>query len=236
MAHVTVQDLGVKFRLDKRREQTLRSRLLHPFARDRSREFWALRHVDLRLSAGDILGITGPNGAGKSTMLQALTGIYQPDEGTIDIQGRVALLALGAGFMHDLSGAENVYLNGAAFGFQQGYIDSIVPRIAEFAGIGDFFYQPVRTYSSGMISRLGFAIAMHLDPDILLIDETLAVGDSAFQKKCEEAIQDMLTQRGRIAVIVSHQMPIIRRLCNKRLHMTRGNTELVPVSSGPPDD
>lgn len=222
MARVEIRDLGIKFTLNKKRDSTIKATILRSFRRERREEFWAIRNIDLILTDGDILGISGPNGSGKSTLLRSITGIYSPDEGSIEVDGRVSLLAIGAGFVSDLSGLENVYLNGAIFGLTQHEIDEMVPRIAEFADIGEFLDQPIRTYSSGMVSRLGFAVAINLDPEILLIDEVMAVGDTQFKNKSKAAIQKMIERQDRIVVIVSHDQALLDSMCNKRLELRKG--------------
>ncbi|MDY0003642.1 MAG: ATP-binding cassette domain-containing protein [Polyangia bacterium] len=219
MARVVIRNLGIRFNLDAQRDLSIRNRILNIIRPDPQAEFWAIRHVDLELSPGDILGITGPNGSGKSTLLRAITGIYRADEGELLIEGRVSLLSIGAGFIKDLNGIENIYLNGAIFGFSEAQIAALVPKIAEFADIGDFMRQPIRMYSSGMLSRLGFAVAINLDPDILLIDEVLAVGDAAFKQKCKDAIGELLSRKDRIVVIVSHEPAILDNLCNRRIEL-----------------
>jgi ABC-type polysaccharide/polyol phosphate transport system ATPase subunit len=221
MARVVAEGVGIKFTLARHQDRTLKRLLLHPFRREPVKEYWAVRGVSFTLENGDILGITGPNGAGKSTLLRALTGIYHPDEGRIAIQGRVSLLAIGAGFNPELTGLENIFVNGAVFGFGERAIHAMVPKIAAFADIGEFLYQPIRTYSSGMVSRLGFAVAINIDPDILLIDEVLAVGDAAFQQKCMTAIDALIRSKARIVAIVSHDPDLIARMCTRRLELTR---------------
>ncbi len=219
MARVEIQDLGIKFNLDKKRDRTLQRLLLNPFRREKREEFWAIRNVSLTLRDGDVLGIVGPNGAGKSTLLRSITGIYQADEGFIHTEGRVSLLAIGAGFHPELTGIENIFLNGSVFGLRQPEIEALISNIAAFADIGEFIYQPIRMYSSGMVSRLGFAVAVNLDPDILLIDEVLAVGDKGFRKKCRAAIEQMIRSRDRIVVIVSHDQDVIDKLCTRTLKL-----------------
>jgi ABC-type polysaccharide/polyol phosphate transport system ATPase subunit len=219
MARVSIRNLGIRFNLDAQRDLSIRNRILNAFRQDPQKEFWAIRHVDLELRPGDILGITGPNGSGKSTLLRAITGIYRADEGEMEIEGKVSLLSIGAGFVKDLSGIENIYQNGAIFGFTEAQIASLVPKIAEFADIGDFLLQPIRMYSSGMLSRLGFAVAINLDPEILLIDEVLSVGDAAFKQKCEAAIGDLLKREDRIVAIVSHDATVLDSICNRRIEL-----------------
>lgn len=219
MARVEIRNLGIKFNLDRRQDRSLKRLLLHPFHREPRNEFWAIRNVNLTLKDGDVLGIMGPNGSGKSTLLRSITGIYHADEGEILTEGRISLLAIGAGFHPDLTGMENIYLNGSIFGFTQRDLDGLVPKITAFAEIGEFVHQPVRMFSSGMVSRLGFAIAINLDPDILLIDEVLAVGDAAFKEKCRHAIDRLLSARNRIVVIVSHSEDEVEALCTRRFDM-----------------
>ena len=221
MPSVTIKNLGIWFNLDSMRDRTFKRLIMRPFKRKQVEGFWAIQNIDLELKTGDILGISGPNGCGKSTLLRSITGIYSPDEGEIIVDGRVSLLALGAGFNRELSGLENIYLNGAIFGFSEDEIRELVDRIQDFAEIGQFIKEPIRTYSSGMVSRLGFAVAINLNPDILLIDEVFAVGDAAFQKKSRTAINEMINSKDRIVAIVSHDEKLLDSMCNRRLRMTK---------------
>jgi ABC-type polysaccharide/polyol phosphate transport system ATPase subunit len=188
----------------------------------RSHEFWALEDVSFSLRRGERLGLLGRNGSGKSTLLRLLAGIYQPDAGRIQIRGNVcALLALGAGFHPLLTGRENIYLNGALLGMAMGDIHKRFDQIVEFAGIGECLDAPVKTYSSGMYVRLGFAIAIHSNPGLLLIDEVLAVGDSGFQDKCIEKVL-ALNREGTAIVFVSHSVQTMERLCTSGLLLKHG--------------
>ena len=185
-------------------------------------EFWALRDISCYIKRSEVLGIIGENGSGKTTLLKLLLGITAPTKGSIRAKGRVAgLLELGAGFQGDLTGAENIYLNGLILGMKKQDIKDNFDKIVEFADIGEFIDSPVRTYSSGMYLRLGFAIAIGLDCDILLIDEVLAVGDEAFQRKCFSRIEE-LKDKGRTIVFVSHDLDAVRRLCQRVLIMDKG--------------
>ncbi len=185
-------------------------------------KFYALRDVSLELNEGDSLAVVGPNGAGKSTLLSLVAGLAWPDEGAIEVNGRVAaLLELGSGFHPDLTGAENVRLNAALLGFSRRRTREKFDEIVEFAEIGDFINQPLRTYSAGMVMRLAFAVAAAVDPDILLIDEVLAVGDSAFQNKCMARIME-LKRAGRVLICTSHVMSTLRGLCNRALWLDHG--------------
>jgi ABC-type polysaccharide/polyol phosphate transport system ATPase subunit len=185
-------------------------------------DFWALRDVTFCVERGEALGIIGHNGAGKSTILKLLTRITAPTAGEIRIRGRLsALLEVGSGFHQEVTGRENVYLSGVTFGMTRKEISEKLPSIVEFSGVGDFIDVPVKRYSSGMYLRLGFAIAAHLNPDILLLDEVLAVGDVAFQSKCLDRIQE-LRKAGRTIIFVSHDLAAVERLCDRTLLLSQG--------------
>lgn len=187
----------------------------------RKEEFWALKDVSFELRRGECLGLIGPNGAGKSTLLRLLNGLIKPDSGEISVRGRVgALIALGAGFNPILTGRENIYVNGSVLGLTKREIDKKLDEIIDFAEIGDFIDAPVQSYSSGMQVRLGFAIAVQMEPDVLFIDEVLAVGDVGFRGKCYNAIYDM--NKGAAVIFVSHTMQHISRLCSEVMVMDRG--------------
>jgi lipopolysaccharide transport system ATP-binding protein len=187
-----------------------------------SDEFWALRDIDLELRQGDSLGIIGPNGAGKSTLLKILSRVTTPTEGWMTVRGRVgALIELGAGFHQELSGRDNVYIAGSILGMSRREIARRFEEIVEFAEIGEFIDMPVKKYSSGMFVRLGFAVAAHMDPDILLVDEVLAVGDGAFQKKCFGAMQ-RFREQGVSVILVSHSLYNIRRNCARGMVLDKG--------------
>jgi len=197
-----------------------------------SREvFWALKDVNLAISQGEFIGLIGPNGAGKSTLLKLMTRILEPTSGTVRVQGRIAaLLELGTGFHPDLTGRENVFLNGSLLGFSRRQMQQRLDSIIEFAGMERFIDMPVRHYSSGMYMRLGFAIAVHSDPDILITDEVLAVGDEAFQHKCLERMSKFRDD-GVTIVLVSHALPMVRHLCDRVIWLRQGSI----VMDGEPD-
>ncbi len=185
-------------------------------------EFWALRDIGFTLNAGETLGIIGHNGSGKSTLLKLLTGIMKPTEGTVKVQGRVgALIEVGAGFHPDLTGRENVYLNGSILGLSRREIAAKFDEIVAFAGLERFIDTPVKRYSSGMYMRLGFAVASHINPDILLIDEVLAVGDAQFQRKCLRRLKEFVAQGG-TAVFVSHAAAQVADFCERCLWLDHG--------------
>ena len=209
---VEVRDLWKSYRLYHERNQYLKAAILRG-RRTRYEEFWALRGVSLDIPSGMTLGVIGSNGSGKSTFLKCLTGILTPERGEVRVHGRVsALLELGAGFHPELSGRENVFLNGAILGLTRREILKRFDAIVEFAGLEDFIDSPVKNYSSGMYVRLGFAVAAHVEPEILLIDEVLAVGDESFQRKCAERIEEF-RREGRTIVFVSHGLNLVEQLC-----------------------
>jgi lipopolysaccharide transport system ATP-binding protein len=231
---IQLNQIGKRYRIGPRQERyrTLRDTLaevaVSPFRKIRkskrsAQEFiWALRNVSLEVNRGEVLGIIGPNGAGKSTLLKLLSRITKPTEGTAEIHGRVAsMLEVGVGFHPELTGRENIYLNGAILGMKKSQIDSKFDKIVSFAEVERFIDTPTKHYSSGMYMRLAFAVAAHLEPDILLVDEVLAVGDVAFQKKCLGKLDDV-TKQGRTVLFVSHNMVAIQSLCNRVVWLNEG--------------
>lgn len=191
-------------------------------------EFWALRDVSFEVEPGEVLGIIGSNGAGKSTLLKVLSRITEPTRGSIALGGRVAsLLEVGTGFHHELTGRENIFLNGTILGMSRREIQSKFDEIVAFAEIEKFLDTPVKRYSSGMYMRLAFAVAAHLEPEILVVDEVLAVGDVQFQRKCIGKMQDVANKQGRTVLFVSHQMGAVRQLCTRAILMRRGEVAQV---------
>jgi lipopolysaccharide transport system ATP-binding protein len=189
-------------------------------------EFWALRNLSFEISRGETVGIIGKNGAGKSTLLQIICGTLAPTSGDVETRGRIAaLLELGSGFNPEFTGRENVYLNAAVLGLKKSEIDERFDQIAEFAGIGDFIDQPVKTYSSGMFVRLAFAVVAHVDADILIIDEALAVGDAVFTQKCMRFLR-RFKERGTL-VFVSHDIHSVMNLCERAIWLERGTVKMV---------
>ena len=214
---VTLEEVWKQYRLSAKRNAT---------------NFWALQDVSFDVSRGASVGVIGRNGAGKSTLLKLLAGITAPTRGRIVIQGRVAaLIEVGSGFHPELTGRENVFLSGAILGMRRREILAKLEQIVEFAGVGEFIDTPVKWYSSGMYVRLGFAVAAHLEPDILLVDEVLAVGDAEFQLKCLQRIQE-LKNRGTTSLFISHDLTAVERLCDSAVLLERGKIAAI----GPPAD
>jgi lipopolysaccharide transport system ATP-binding protein len=190
--------------------------------------FWALKEVELHLERGEVLGLIGANGAGKSTLLKILSRITAPSTGTIKAYGKMAsLLEVGTGFHPDLSGRENIYLNGSILGMSRSAIKARFNDIVEFAGVSRFLDMPVKRYSSGMFVRLAFSVAAHLDADVLLIDEVLAVGDAEFQQKCLQRMEDISKEQSRSIIFVSHNMAAISSLCTRVAYLANGKIEAV---------
>lgn len=225
MTTVRLERVSKRFTLRQQRSHSFQEvfvNLFHPSRQPRKLQFWALRDVSFEAEAGQMLGIIGANGAGKSTILKLLTRIIEPTSGRLAVDGRVsALLELGTGFHPDLSGRENVYLNGSFVGFRKAQIDLLMDEIVDFSEMGRFIDVPVKHYSSGMYMRLGFSIAAHMRPAILLVDEVLAVGDQAFQLRCLDRIQEM-RQNGVTIIFVSHDLDKVRELCDRVIWLDTG--------------
>jgi lipopolysaccharide transport system ATP-binding protein len=234
---ITVEGLGKLYRLDHQLRQhesfraALTSMALAPLRRFRQlqgtdesmEEFWALRNISFTVEAGEVVGIIGRNGAGKSTLLKILSRIVEPTEGRAVMRGRVAsLLEVGTGFHPELSGRENIFLNGSILGMRRREIEAKFDEIVEFAEVEKFLDTPVKRYSSGMYVRLAFAVAAHLEPEILIVDEVLAVGDTQFQKKCIGKMKDIAGSGQRTVVFVSHNMGAVRALCSSCVYLLKG--------------
>lgn len=218
---VRIENLSKRFTLHK--DKSVKERLLYlGRSRNRREDFWALREIDLDISAGTTVGLVGHNGSGKSTLLKAIGGILEPTTGTVLRRGRLAaLLELGAGFHPDLTGRENVFLNASILGLSRKETDRCFDSIVDFAGIVDFIDTQVKFYSSGMYVRLAFAVAVHVDPDLLLVDEVLAVGDKGFREKCYTRIEELLAG-GRTLFFVSHNERDLLRFCDRGLYLDKG--------------
>lgn len=218
---VRVDDVSKRFRLYHERNQTLKSAILRGKT-SRHEDFWALENVSFEVQAGTTHGLIGPNGSGKSTLLKCLAKIYWPTKGHIEYRGRMAsLLEVGSGFHLELSGRENIYLNGSILGMSKKEIDSKFDEIVDFSGVERFLDQPVKNYSSGMYVRLGFSIAIHVDPDILVVDEVLSVGDEDFQRKSFQKFLEFKKQ-GKTIILVTHAMPVIEEICDQVSWLSSG--------------
>ncbi len=213
IGQISVQDVSKRFRLERNRPSSLKEALLRTGRRDVD-DFWVLRNINFEIEPGSFFGLIGHNGSGKSTLLRLMANIHRPTTGEITAEGRMsALLELGSGFHPDLTGRENVYLNGAMLGLSRRHMNEAMDEIIEFSGIGDFIDEPVKIYSSGMYVRLGFAVSVSVDPEILLVDAVIAVGDEAFQHRCMDHM-NQLREKGCTIVLVSHSAALMEKLCD----------------------
>lgn len=236
---VSARDLGKCYTLVHKgsKHSTLAEQILHtmrhPFQRIEQESFWALRDLNFDIAQGEVVGIIGKNGAGKSTLLKILSQITEPTTGKIELYGHVgSLLEVGTGFHPELTGRENIFLNGAILGMRRREIQRQFDAIVDFAGVEKFLDTPVKRYSSGMYIRLAFAVAAHLNPEILIVDEVLAVGDADFQKKCLGKMQEVSRGQGRTVLFVSHNVAAVRQLCTQAIYLQQGTL----VKQGPTDD
>lgn len=219
---VSIEDVSKRYRLYREKATSLKETITR-FRRARYDEFWALRDISLEVPQGSVYGFIGHNGSGKSTLLRLVAGVQTPNEGRIATNGRIsALLELGAGFHPDLTGRENVYLNAAILGLTRREIDRRFDDIVDFSGLSEFIDTPVKVYSSGMYVRLGFSVAVHVNPDILIIDEVIAVGDEEFQRRCFEHIYE-LRQRDVTIVMVTHSLGLVRSMCDRAAWLDHGH-------------
>ena len=219
-----VKDVSILFNLSKENVDNLKELLIKKIKGEKIRfnEFWALKNINFTLNKGDRLGILGLNGAGKSTLLKIIAGVYKPTTGSVTRHGHIApMIELGAGFDPNYTGRENIFLYGSVLGFSREFLESKYEEILEFSELGDFIDVPIKNYSSGMRARLGFSIATAVKPDILILDEVLAVGDAKFRKKCEKKMQGMF-DHGVTVLFVSHSLAQVQRLCNKAILLEKG--------------
>lgn len=220
---IILEDVSVRYRLPKERIRSFKEFVIKSIkSRIEYEEFWALKHINLQVFPGEMLGIIGKNGAGKSTLLKLIARVMKPVSGRVRVTGKVApMIELGGGFDHELTGRENVYLFGSILGISRRAMDEKFEAIAEFAELDDFMEAPLRAYSSGMITRLGFAVVTAVDPDIMILDEILAVGDTAFQQKCHAHIANF-RQAGGTILYVSHALEAILQYCDRALWLEKG--------------
>ena len=223
---VTVDHVSKRFRLYHERNQSLKSAIMRR-RRSVHEDFWALEDISFDVPEGSTFGLIGSNGSGKSTLLKCLTKIYYPESGAITAHGKLAgLLEVGSGFHPELSGRENIYLNGSILGMSKRDIASKFDEIVEFSGVEQFIDQPVKNYSSGMYVRLGFSVAINVEPDILVVDEVLAVGDADFQEKCKQKFLDF-KRDGRTVILVSHSMGQVESMCDRAAWLSQGRLKAV---------
>jgi ABC-2 type transport system ATP-binding protein/lipopolysaccharide transport system ATP-binding protein len=225
---VHLEAVSVRYRVPSERVRTFKEYFIRRLKGEvQMRTFWALQDVALNVYRGEVFGLVGVNGAGKSTLLKVVARVLRPTKGRVIVRGRVApLLELGAGFHPELTGTENIYLNGALLGFSHREMQDKYNEIVDFAELGQFINAPIRTYSSGMYARLGFSVATASDPDVLIVDEVLSVGDEAFQKKCADRIEKFRL-RGAAILLVSHSMASIEAMCQRAAWLDRGIIKLV---------
>ena len=225
---VEVENVEMHFNMSKEKLENLKEYFIKLMRRQLMFEdFVALNNVSFKIKKGDVFGIVGLNGSGKSTLLKIISGILKPSKGSVITRGQIApLIELGAGFDMDLTARENIYLNGSVLGYSKKYMDERFDEIVEFSEMKDFWDTPMKNYSSGMVARVGFAIATMTTPDILIVDEILAVGDFRFQEKCEERIRKMM-EGDTTVIIVSHSMDQIERLCKHCLWLDHGQVKMV---------
>ncbi len=229
---VDVRDVSKRFRLVQGRYNTVKERIIHGGRRQVTEDFWALSEVSLQVKEGETVGILGRNGSGKSTLLKCICGVLQPTSGEVAVRGKLAgLLELGAGFQQELTGRENIYLNGSLLGMSKREVDRVFDAIVDFSELESFIDGPVKFYSSGMYVRLGFAVAVNVDPDVLVIDEVLAVGDERFARKCMDRV-DQFQKEGRTILLVTHSVDTVRSICDRGVVLSHGRM----VAEGQPGE
>lgn len=228
MQMVVVDEVSLRFKMDKNRASSLKEYFVRRLRRDlASEDFWALQKVSFAVEKGDVVGIVGHNGAGKSTLLKVISGIMKPTYGSVKVYGSIVpMLELGSGFDLELSGRENIYLNGAILGYSQKFLEEKYEKIIQFSELGDFIEAPLRTYSSGMLARLAFSVACIVEPEILIVDEILSVGDADFQEKSRARMMELMTG-GTTVFFVSHSLKQIRQMCSKVVWLEHGKVQAI---------
>ena len=225
---IQVDNVSMRFKLAHDRIQSLKEYMTKLIKRQlRYEEFWALKNVSFNVSKGEVVGIIGKNGAGKSTLLKIISGILKPTKGSVTCSGSIVpMLELGSGFDHDLTGRENIFLNGAILGYSKEFLESKFEQILDFSELGRFIDVPIRNYSSGMLMRLAFSIATVVNPEILIVDEILAVGDAAFQEKSKARMMELMSG-GTTVLFVSHSLDQIREMCNRVIWLDSGKIKMI---------
>lgn len=228
---ITVENVSMHFRMDKNKTTSLKEWVVsHLKGQQQYEEFRALSDVSFTVDRGEIVGIIGRNGAGKSTLLKVISGIYKPTSGKVVTAGRVApMLELGSGFDPELSGHDNIFLNGAILGFSEEFLKSKYDEIVAFSELGEFIHMPIKTYSSGMLARLAFSVATIIEPEILIVDEILSVGDASFQEKSRARMMELM-QGGTTVLFVSHNLSQIREMCDRTIWLERGGVKMTGLT------
>lgn len=226
---IAVRDVSMMFNIASAQLNSLKEYAIALTRRElRFKEFWALNDISFEVKRGDVFGVLGTNGSGKSTLLKIIAGVLEPTKGSVEINGKIApLIELGAGFDMELTARENIYLNGSLLGYSKKFLDQHFDEIVEFSEVGEFLDMPMKNYSSGMVARIAFAIATVIVPEILIVDEVLAVGDFMFRQKCERRISELIKDHGVTVLIVSHSNEQIKRLCNKAIWIEKGHTRII---------
>lgn len=225
---INVNNVSVRFKIPKNKVSGLKSYIVNSLKGNMNfEEFWPLKDITFSVRKGEVVGIVGKNGAGKSTLLKVISGILKPTTGSVDVAGTIVpMLELGSGFDYELTGRENIYLNGAILGYEKTYLNSKYDEILEFSELGHFIDIPIRNYSSGMLMRLAFSVATVVNPEILIVDEILAVGDESFQEKSRNRMIEMMNG-GTTVLFVSHNFEQIKQLCNRAIYIEHGYTKLI---------
>lgn len=224
---IEISDVSVRFRMANDRINSIKEYAVQRMkGKLKYREFEALRHVSFTVDRGEVVGLIGHNGAGKSTLLKVISGILKPTEGSVSVRGNIApLLELGSGFDFDMTGRENIFLNGAILGYSEAFLKDCYDRIVEFSEVGQFIDVPLRNYSSGMVARLAFSVATVIEPEILIVDEVLSVGDASFQEKSRARMMELMSG-GTTVLFVSHSMEQIREMCGKAVWLDHGQVKM----------
>lgn len=225
---IEAKNVSIKFQMPQDRISSMKEYMIAFFKRKlKYKEFWALKNATFSINKGEVVGIVGCNGAGKSTLLKIISGIYKPTEGNVTVKGNIVpMLELGSGFDHDLSGRENIFLNGAILGYSKKFLEERYDSIVEFSELEKFIDVPIRNYSSGMLMRLAFSIATIIEPEILIVDEILAVGDAHFQAKSKKRMLELM-QGGTTVIFVSHSIEQIEELCDKVIWLENGMVKMI---------
>lgn len=227
---IKIDNVGMRFNKKKKKDSSLKQKVIDFFQNKKQKikpEFWALKNIDLEITKGEVVGFIGSNGAGKSTLLKVVAGVMKSTEGKVDVFGNISpMIELGAGFDPQLTARENIYLNGAVMGYDKSLIDSKFEEIVEFSELREFLDVPVQNFSSGMVARLAFSIATIVNPEILIVDEILAVGDIAFQAKSEKKMMEMITG-GTTVLYVSHSLEAIKKICTKVAWLEKGKIKKI---------